>query len=149
MERPRGKCAIHWLLDHATQLTNLKRETPCPEPPQTYEAALRTTALAAALLFAHGQTTERTVTAPERLGRALGVTVKVPPHWGARTVEVDSAPVSQIVPVKPLGGEMGRVLAVTTAIDQVCQGAHATRARNALPRIIRHDRSMHRSAVQE
>ena len=68
MERPRGKCAIHWLLDHATQLTNLKRETPCPEPPQTYEAALRTTALAAALLFAHGQTTERTVTAPERLG---------------------------------------------------------------------------------
>jgi hypothetical protein len=60
-----------WLLDRATQLTNLKKETPCP-------------ALAATLLFAHGQTTERTVTAAERLGRALGVTVKVLPYWGAR-----------------------------------------------------------------
>jgi hypothetical protein len=31
------------LLDRATQLTNLKRETPCPEP-LTSEAALKTTA---------------------------------------------------------------------------------------------------------
>src|SRR6266404_7709403 len=62
MERPRGKCAMHGLLDRAAQLTNLKGETPCPEP-LTCEAALRTTALAATLLFAHGQTTERTVTA--------------------------------------------------------------------------------------
>jgi uncharacterized membrane protein YjjP (DUF1212 family) len=108
-------------LDHATQLTNLKRETPCPEP-QTYEAALRTTALAAALLFAHGQTTERTVTAAERLGRALGVTVKVLPYWGELTVELDGAPISQIVPAKPLGVDMGRVLAVTTVIEQVCDG---------------------------
>jgi hypothetical protein len=72
-----------WLLDRATQLTNLKKETPCPEP-LTCEAALKTVALAATLLFAHGQTTERTVTAAERLGRALGVTVKVLPYWGAR-----------------------------------------------------------------
>jgi hypothetical protein len=69
-----------WLLDRATQLTNSKRETPRPEP-LTREAALKTTALAATLLFAHGQTTERTVTAAERLGRALGVTVKVLPYW--------------------------------------------------------------------
>ncbi len=76
-----------WLLDRATQLTNLKRETPGPEP-LTCEAALKTTALAATLLFAHGQTTERTVTAAERLGRALGVTVKVLPYWGKLTVEL-------------------------------------------------------------
>jgi hypothetical protein len=49
-----------WLLDRATQLTNLKRETPCPEP-LTCEAALKTANLAAMLLFAHDQTTERTV----------------------------------------------------------------------------------------
>jgi hypothetical protein len=55
------------LLDRAAQLTDLKREDPDPEPP-TREAALKTTALAATLLFAHGQTTERTVTAAERLG---------------------------------------------------------------------------------
>jgi uncharacterized membrane protein YjjP (DUF1212 family) len=106
------------LLDRTTQL---KRETPHPEP-LTCEAALKTTALAATLLFAHGQTTERTVAAAERLGRALGVTVKVLPYWGELTVQLDGAPISQIVPAKPLGVNMGRVLAVTTVIDQVCHG---------------------------
>jgi uncharacterized membrane protein YjjP (DUF1212 family) len=115
------------LLDRAAQLTNLKRETPCPKPP-TCEAALKATALAATLLFAHGQTTERTVTAAERLGRALGVTVKVLPYWGELTVELDGAPVSQIVPAKPLGVDMGRVLAVTTVIGQVCDGTLSAEA---------------------
>jgi len=90
--------------------------------PLTCEAALKTTALAATLLFAHGQTTERTVIAAERLGRALGVTVRVLPYWGELTVEVEGATVSQIVPAKPLGVDMGRVLAVTTVVDQVCDG---------------------------
>jgi uncharacterized membrane protein YjjP (DUF1212 family) len=112
---------MHRLLDRATQLTDLKRKTPRSEP-LTCEAALKTTALAATLLFAHGQTTERTVFAAERLGRALGVTLKVLPYWGELTVELDGAPVSQIVPAKPLGVDMGRVLAVTTVIDQVCDG---------------------------
>jgi uncharacterized membrane protein YjjP (DUF1212 family) len=106
------------LLDRAAQL---KRETPRPEP-LTREAALKTAALAATLLFAHGQTTERTVAAAERLGRALGVTVKVLPYWGELTVQLDGTPISQIVPAKPLGIDMGRVLAVTTVIDQVCCG---------------------------
>jgi hypothetical protein len=53
-----------WLLDRATQLTNLNRETPCPER-LACKAAVRTTAPAATLLFAHGQTRERTVTAAE------------------------------------------------------------------------------------
>lgn len=109
------------LLDRATQLTRVETEAPRPAP-LTREAALKTTALAATLLFAHGQTTERTVIAAERLGRALGVTVRVLPYWGALTVELDGAPVSQIVPAKPLGIDMGRVLAVTTVIDQVCDG---------------------------
>src|SRR5258707_9557990 len=121
MERQRRNWGMIGLLDRATQLTNLKRETPCPEP-LTCEAALKTTALAATLLFAHGQTTERTVTAAERLGRALGVTVKVLPYWGELIVELDGAPISQIVPAKPLGVDMGRVLAVTIVIDQVCHG---------------------------
>ncbi|WP_084788967.1 threonine/serine exporter ThrE family protein [Bradyrhizobium sp. Cp5.3] len=86
------------------------------------EAALKTTALAATLLFAHGQTTERTVTAAERLGRAFGLTVRVLPYWGEITVEIEGTPISQIVAAKPLGVDMGRVLAVTTVIDQVCDG---------------------------
>src|SRR5882757_7962520 len=138
MERPRRECAMLWQLDRATQLTNLKRETPCPEP-LTCEAALKTTALAATLLFAHGQTTERTVTAAERLGRALGVTVKVLPYWGELTVELDGTPVSQIVPAKPLGVDMGRVLAVTTVIDQICDGKlPAEAAQSALEQAGRH-----------
>jgi uncharacterized membrane protein YjjP (DUF1212 family) len=109
------------LLDRATQLTNFKWETPGFRP-LTYEPALKTTALAATLLFAHGQTTERTVTAAERLGRALGASVRVLPNWGEIVVELDGAPLSQIVPANPLGVDMGRVLAVTTVIDQICYG---------------------------
>jgi uncharacterized membrane protein YjjP (DUF1212 family) len=115
------------LLDRATQLTNFKWETP-GFGPLTYEAELKTTALAATLLFAHGQTTERTVAAAERLGRALGVTVKVLPYWGELIVELDGAPLSQIVPAKPLGVDMGRVLAVTTVIDQICDGTLSAEA---------------------
>ena len=48
------------LLDSATQLNNLKKETP-GFGPLTYEAALKRAALTATLLFAHDQTTERTV----------------------------------------------------------------------------------------
>jgi uncharacterized membrane protein YjjP (DUF1212 family) len=109
------------LLDRATQLTNFKWETP-GFGPLTYEAALKTTALAATLLFAHGQTTEQTVTAAERLARALGVTVRALPYWDGIIVELDGAPLSQIVPAKPLGVDMGTVLAVTAVIDQVCHG---------------------------
>jgi uncharacterized membrane protein YjjP (DUF1212 family) len=127
MERPRWKCAMHRLLDRATQLTNFKWETP-GFGPLTYEAALKTTAQAATLLFAHGQTTERTVTAAERLGRALGVTVRVLPDWGEMVVELDGAPLSQIVPAKPLGVDMDRVLAVTAVIDQVCDGTLSAEA---------------------
>ena len=116
-----------WLLDRAAQLTNFKWETP-GFGPLTYEPALKTTALAATLLLAHGQTTERTVIAAERLGRALGVTVKVLPYWGELIVELDGAPLSQIVPAKPLGVDMGRVLAVTTVIDQICDGTLSAEA---------------------
>jgi len=126
------------LLDRATQLTNFKWETP-GFGPLTYEPALKTTALAATLLIAHGQTTERTATAVERLGRALGVLVRVLPHWGEITVELDGAPISQIAPAKPLGVDMGRVLAVTTVIDRVCDGQlPAEAAQSALEHAGRH-----------
>src|SRR6202795_2013677 len=127
LERLHGKCAMLGLLDRAAQLTNFKWETP-GFGPLTYEAALKTTALAATLLLAHGQTTERTVIAAERLGRALGVTVKVLPYWDEIIVELDGAPLAQIVPAKPLGVDMGRVLSVTTVIDQVCDGTLSAEA---------------------
>lgn len=57
--------------------------------PPDFETATRETALgivapAAALLFVNGQTTERTVVAAERLGRALGVpTSRSASTWGS------------------------------------------------------------------
>jgi uncharacterized membrane protein YjjP (DUF1212 family) len=89
----------------------------------TREAALDTVASAAALLFEHGQTTERTVVAAERLGHALGMPVRVLPRWGELTVEIEHTPVSEIIPAMPLGIDMAKVLAVMTVVDQVCDDA--------------------------
>jgi hypothetical protein len=66
--------------------------SPPEQGPLTREAALDAIGPAAALLPAHGQTTERTVVAGERPGRALGVPVAAPPCWGKLTVEIDGKP---------------------------------------------------------
>ena len=54
---------------------------PAPAP-LTRDESLQAIALAATLLLAHGQTTERTVVTAERLGRALGVPVRILPVLG-------------------------------------------------------------------
>jgi len=82
-----------------------------------------TVALAASLLFTHGQTTEKTVVAAEQLGRTLGVPVRVLPHWDELVVELDHTSFSEIVPAAPLGVHMGKVLAVQTIVHRVCDGA--------------------------
>ena len=109
------------LLVRPTQLSKFKTETPCAEQVKR-EEALKITALAASLLFVHGDTTERTVVAAERLGHFLGVSAKVLPYWDELIVEVDGAPVKQIVSAKPLGIDMGRVSAVTTVVARICDG---------------------------
>ena len=100
---------------------SVQSSPPCFEP-STRETALSIVALAATLLFAHGQTTERTVITAERLGRALGVPVKVLPDWGELIVEIEGTSLSQIVATKPLGVDMNRVLAITTVVDRLCEG---------------------------
>ena len=99
-----------------------------PEPiaPQTVHLArsraVETVALAAARLLDDGQTTERTVVATERLGRAMGLPVRVLPRWGELAVHVEGTPFADVVPATPLGVHMGRALATMTVIDQVCDG---------------------------
>jgi uncharacterized membrane protein YjjP (DUF1212 family) len=78
--------------------------------------------LAAMLLFVHGQTTERTINAAERLACALGVKVKVLPYWGEIAVTVEGSPTSKIVPAKPVGVDMGRVHAVAAVVNRICDG---------------------------
>ena len=87
-----------------------------------------TVALAASLLYTHGQTTEKTVVAAQQLGRTLGVPVRVLPHWDELVVELDHTSFSEIVPAAPLGVDMGKVLAVETIMHQVCDGAMSTAA---------------------
>jgi len=99
----------------------------------TREAAVEIIALSATLLFAHGQTTERTVATAERLGRALGLPVRVLPDWDKVTIELEGTSLSEIVATKPLGIDMNRVLAITTIVDQLCDGTlHVDEARPAL-----------------
>jgi len=99
----------------------------------TREAVLDIIALAATLLFTHGQTTERTVVTAERLGRALGVSVRVLPDWDKLTVELEGTSLSEIVATKPLGMDMNRVLAITAIVDRLCDGTlRAEEARPAL-----------------
>ena len=62
------------------------------------------------------------VVAAERLGRALGLPVTLHPHWGELVVQIDGTTFSEFVPVMPLGVDMGKVLAVMTVVDQVCDG---------------------------
>ena len=87
-----------------------------------------TVALAASLLYTHGQTTEKTVVAAQQLGRTLGVPVRVLPHWDELVVELDNTAFSEIVPATPLGVDMGKVLAVQTIVQQVCDGAMSNAA---------------------
>ncbi len=99
----------------------------------TREAVLDIIALAATLLFTHGQTTERTVVTAERLGRALGVMVRVLPDWDKLTIELEGTSLSEIVATKPLGMDMNRVLAITAIVDRLCDGTlRAEEARPAL-----------------
>jgi uncharacterized membrane protein YjjP (DUF1212 family) len=100
-------------------------------PPSS--SALDTVARAAELLFVHGQATEHTIAAAERLGDALGIPVRVLARWGELTVEVHRSPHSEILPAMPLAADMGKVLGVMGVIDQVCEGKLAPEdARSAL-----------------
>jgi uncharacterized membrane protein YjjP (DUF1212 family) len=105
-----------------------------PGPTQlTRPDAVDTVAQAATLLFVNGQTTERTVIAAERFGRALGVSLTLHPRWGELELRVDGTPYSAIAPAAPLGVNMTKALATMKIVDQVCEGAlSGVAARSAL-----------------
>ena len=102
-------------------MNNAVHVTAASRPAHRVEA-LETIGAAAALLYKNGQTTERVVLAAERLGRALGVSLTLHPHWGEIALQVDGAPFSEMIPAAPLGVDMGKVLAVMTIADQACDG---------------------------
>ena len=90
-------------------------------------AALKLVAQVAALLFENGQTTERTAQTAERLAKALGFSASVFLNWGELTICLNENGAShiEIVPTVPEGVNMGKVAAVTNAIDDFVSG-HTT-----------------------
>jgi uncharacterized membrane protein YjjP (DUF1212 family) len=85
------------------------------------QRALDALRLAAALLFAHAQTTERTVQDVKRFAKALGLTVTVTAAWdGIALGLADTHAV--VVPVTPTLVDMGKVAAVVSVIDRTCKG---------------------------
>ncbi len=70
---------------------------------------------AATLLFAHGQTTERTVEATARLAAALGLRATLFPRWGELILHADDG--IAMAAATPLGVDMGKVAAMMALID--------------------------------
>jgi uncharacterized membrane protein YjjP (DUF1212 family) len=89
--------------------------------------------LAATLLLANGQTTERTTLQVERLAAALGHQLTVVVRWGElilRFVAPDGTVHNEIVAVSPTGVDMHKVAATIGVLDDV--SAHRTDAAAAL-----------------
>jgi uncharacterized membrane protein YjjP (DUF1212 family) len=93
------------------------------EPPAPDPRVVELVARMGASLLRNGQTTERTVLATERLGSALGVTIRALPRWEELVLQSDGTPFFITVPATPLGVDMGKVLAIMTVIDNVCAGS--------------------------
>ena len=96
--------------------------------------------ISARLLFANGQTTERTVVAVEQLAKALGLRVTVFPRWDELILCIDSDTGSryEIIAAAPLGVDMSKVAATMSVIDKVCAGRMDIEAtRSALQAVTR------------
>jgi len=92
--------------------------------------ALTLIAQATKLLFANGETTERTIAAGERIGGALGYRSTVVARWDGLTVrlEGEAGPEHDVVPVMPAGIDMNRVIEAEGAVDALCARLSTTEA---------------------
>ena len=80
---------------------------------------------AATLLFANGQTTERTVVDTERMAAALGHQVSIIVRWGEmilRYTEPGATIRNEIVVVSPTGIDMHKVAAATAVSARLRPG---------------------------
>jgi uncharacterized membrane protein YjjP (DUF1212 family) len=91
-------------------------------------------------LYINGQTTEQTVDAAERLGRALGLHVTLIPHWGDLQLMAESndGAMARHAAASPAGVEMDRVAQAMRAVEEVASGRlSAEAARNTIETIAR------------
>jgi uncharacterized membrane protein YjjP (DUF1212 family) len=78
----------------------------------------------ARVLYVNGQATEQTVSAAERLARALGLHATILPRWGALDILIDDKQGIRTTQVAadPAGVEMDRVASAMRAIDAIEAG---------------------------
>jgi len=80
---------------------------------------------ATSVLFANGETTERTIAAGQRIAGAQGYRAEVVARWDGLTVrlEDDAGARHDIVPVTPTGIDMHKVTEAERAVDAICDHA--------------------------
>jgi uncharacterized membrane protein YjjP (DUF1212 family) len=103
-------------------------------------SALELVSTGARLLFVNGQTTERTVTAAERLADELGFQARLFPRWGELVVRVEDNDGSryEFLAAEPAGMDMSKVSGTMAVIDKVCdRRMDGAAARSDLERIAR------------
>lgn len=96
-----------------------------PAPAPSPDDAFAVVCAAAKLLYANGQTTERTVLNAERFARALGLRVTVFPTWGELVIRMEAPTASGLARVEaiaaaPAGVDMNKVTLTLRVIDRVC-----------------------------
>jgi uncharacterized membrane protein YjjP (DUF1212 family) len=87
------------------------------------------------VLFVNGQSTEQTAASGERLGRTLGLDVKIMLRWGELQLQAQESDTRLVdtrlviaVEADPTGVAMGRVASATRAIDDIGAGRLAPAA---------------------
>lgn len=95
----------------------------------------------ARLLFTNGQTTERTIHAVVRLGKALGFSFEVTARWGEftlRILEQDGSDQIMVLAFAPAGVEMHKVMETLHLVDRVCAGTMSVADARARLTVIAH-----------
>jgi uncharacterized membrane protein YjjP (DUF1212 family) len=85
-------------------------------------AAIQLTGETAVALFAHGQTTQRTIEAAQQVARSLGFEAALHVRWGEVIVGIGSSR-DVIFAAEPLGVEMRRVVTTLSIVDQLRGGS--------------------------
>src|SRR5580704_6138195 len=92
----------------------------------------------AKVLFANGQATDQTISATERLGRALGLRARIIPRWGELALQTEGpdANLNSQIAADPSGVDMDRVASTMRAVEGVESGrSSADMASNAIAAI--------------
>ena len=93
-----------------------------PELARDRREAGRLVLAGARVLYVNGQTTEETVAAARRLGRALDLSATVIPRWGELQLDQEGLGCVAVEAADPTGVNMHRVAAAMRAIDEIAAG---------------------------